>query len=64
MLKENNISYTKKESAAEGYTDYWFDMDNRDKHFTKEWYKCSKHQREIIKDEIFNWDGRKCFTIS
>ena len=25
--------------------------------FPSEWYECSKHQLEIIVDEVKNWDG-------
>ena len=25
--------------------------------FTKDWYDCNQHQREIIADEVLNWDG-------
>src|SRR5574344_1391278 len=46
-----------KESAAEGYTDFYITAPFRAKHFPVEWYKCNKHQKEIIMDEVLQWDS-------
>lgn len=57
LFNNCNISYTEKESAEKGYTDYYAIVPFRAKHFPKEWYNCSKHQFEIIADEALYWDS-------
>ena len=57
LLKDANIEYSKHKSVIEGYYDYYFNAPRKEKHYTKEWYNCNKHQREIIADEVLNWDG-------
>lgn len=57
LFKNCNLQYRERESVAEGYSDFYIDAPMRCKHFPDEWYQCSKHQLEIIADEVFNWDG-------
>ena len=57
LLDRLQHNYVKKESSCKGYHDFYVQTDSRDKHFPKEWYQCSKHQMEVIKDEILHWDG-------
>ena len=57
MLLENcNIDY-KEEDGINGYTVYKFYAPIRMKKFNADWYDCTKHQIEIIIDEIVKWDG-------
>lgn len=56
LLKINNLEY-KEKVKENGYSIFSFTMDNRDKHFPLDWYKCSKFQLEVIKDEVVYWDG-------
>ena len=60
LLKLNNIIYKKSESSIKGYHRYWFDAPFHCKTYPKEWYNCSKHQLEVIANEVMNWDG--CYT--
>ena len=57
LLNNANIPYEKKESACKGYFDYYFNAPRKEKVFSKEWYFCNKHQREIVADEVLHWDG-------
>lgn len=68
LLNKLNIKYNISKSAAVGYHDYYFTAPFREKHFSKEWYECSTHQKEIIMDEIMFWDGfnskNNCYATS
>lgn len=57
IFKEAGLDYKESISAAEGYTDFYIDAPVRTKTFTKEWYKCTQHQLQIICDNILFWDG-------
>jgi len=52
-----NSSYKIVDSAADGYTDFYIDVLFRAKHFPTDWYNCSKHQLQVIADEVMFWDG-------
>lgn len=57
IFKEAGLDHKESISAAEGYTDFYIDAPVRTKTFTKEWYKCTQHQLQIICDNILFWDG-------
>ena len=57
LLRKLQIPYKKKKSTAEGYHVYDFHAPYIGKHYIKDWYHCSRHQREIIADEVMKWDG-------
>lgn len=57
LLNLLNLPYKKMKSTSEGYHWYYFYPPLVEKHFPKEWYNCSKHQLEIIADEVMKWDG-------
>lgn len=57
LLNSLNMPYEKVKSTAEGYHWYYFYPPLIERHFSKEWYNCSKHQLEIIADEVMKWDG-------
>lgn len=57
LLNTLNISYREYKSANKGYTDYYFDVPFREKHYPAGWYKCNKEQLETIADEVVYWDG-------
>ena len=44
-------------SKSKPYDDFYITSPRIEKIFTSYWYDCSKHQLEIIADEILNWDG-------
>lgn len=56
LLSLNSIDYNEK-ITDNGYSVFTFLMDNRDKNFPIDWYNGTKHQFEIIKDEVIHWDG-------
>lgn len=60
LCKEANVELIEKQSAADGYTDFYITTPFRSKQFPSDWYNCNKEQLEIIFDEIFYWDG--CYT--
>lgn len=60
LLDKLQISYKKKASTVDGYHVYNFYAPFIGKHYIKDWYHCSKHQREIIADEVMKWDGNYC----
>lgn len=57
LFKATNRAYKETQSATEGYTDFYVNVPFRCKHFPKEWYNCSRHQMEIIADEVLYWDS-------
>ena len=57
LFAEGGVEYKESRSAAEGYTDFFVYAPIRTKVFTKEWYKASQHQLQIICDNILFWDG-------
>lgn len=44
-------------NGSDGYTTYCFYVDFKEKEFESYWYKASKHQMEVICDEVLKWDG-------
>lgn len=54
LLKDR---WHKEYKRKNGYSVFMFYAPRREKEFTAFWYGCSYHQLEIIKDEVFNWDG-------
>lgn len=52
-----NVEWRRAESAAEGYDDYYVNVSFRAKHYPEEWYNCTKHQLQVIADEVMFWDG-------
>ena len=54
LLKGVNYKEYKK---SNGYSEFRFYAPRREKEFSSYWYGCSHKQLEIIKDEVFNWDG-------
>lgn len=67
LLSRSNIEYTER-FDSDGYYNIKFypPIHGRQKVFPKEWYKCTKHQFEVICSEIFLWDGyaKKCNQYS
>lgn len=57
LLEKNNIKY-KRFEHKDNYSLFAFYMDNKDKHFTWDWFLNSSYsQKEIIFDELRYWDG-------
>ena len=56
LINNLNIKYEVKD-WNDGYKNYFVYLPCRFKIFPKEWYKCSKHQLEIIAEEVMYWDG-------
>ena len=57
LLEKNNIEY-KRFEYKDNYSLFSFHMDNKDKHFTWDWFLNSSYsQKEIIFDELRYWDG-------
>lgn len=54
LLKDVNYKEYKKNN---GYSEFRFYAPRKEKEFTDYWYNCSNEQLQIIKDEIFYWDG-------
>lgn len=69
ILDEANIPY-KETMKKNGYKLIVFQAPRREKAFTSHWYDCSKHQLQLICDNILQWDGhidsvgRKQFSSS
>lgn len=64
LFQENKMKWKEKESANEGYTDFYIEAPLRTKEFTSEWYNCNNHQLKIVCDNILFWDGNKNTTIN
>lgn len=62
LFTEANIEWREKESAKEGYTDFYIQAPRREKEFTEYWYNCSNEQLQIICDNIIFWDGSENYT--
>lgn len=62
LFKECNLEYREKPSAAKGYTDFYIQAPKREKEFLPYWYNCSRHQMEIVCDEVIFWDGYTNYT--
>lgn len=64
LFQQAKIKWREIESAATGYTDLYIEAPMRVKEFTPEWYQCTKHQFQIICEEIMFWDGNISQTKS
>lgn len=62
LFKECNLEYKENPSAAQGYTDFYIQAPKREKEFLPYWYNCSRHQMEIVCDEVIFWDGHINYT--
>lgn len=62
LFKELNTEWREKESACEGYTDFYITAPRREKEFTEYWYNCTQHQLQVICDNIIQWDGNIDYT--
>ena len=57
LFKKNKINYKLNINKETGYYNFYANIPNAEKHFSKKWYNCSKEQMKIILDEICYWDG-------
>lgn len=57
LFREGGVEWNESKSAAPGYTDFYFYAPLRAKVFSKEWYKASREQLQVICDNILFWDG-------
>ena len=58
LLEHAGIEYTVRYDNRSYYNiKFYPPIPGKVKTFPSEWYNCSKHQMEVILDEIFNWDG-------
>ena len=57
LFKKNKIDYKLKINKETGYYNFYANIPNAEKHFSKKWYNCSKEQMKVILDEICYWDG-------
>lgn len=59
LLKNADIEYEEKKwnNKDKDYINFIFYAPARIKMIPSEWYNCSKHQLEIIADELQYWDG-------
>lgn len=69
LFKESNLQWREKESAAEGYTDFYIYAPRKEKEFLSYWYNCTQKQLQIVCDNILQWDGsiignRKTFSTT
>lgn len=67
IFYEAGLEWREKESATEGYTDFYIYAPRKEKIFGADWYNCTQHQLEVICDNILQWDGsvvqgRKTFS--
>ena len=62
VFTEACVEWREAESATEGYTDFYINAPIRTKEFGKEWYSCSKHQLEVICENIMFWYGSENTT--
>jgi co-chaperonin GroES (HSP10) len=58
LLERAGIEYTVRYDDQSYYhIKFYPPIPGKVKTFPTEWYNCSKHQMEVILDEVFNWDG-------
>lgn len=57
IIKSNNLEYDIKTFDNDDHVNIYVYLPFRIKNFPKEWYQCSKHQLEIIAEEVMFWDG-------
>lgn len=58
LLNDCDIDYTYRYSDTTCYHNISFEPPILCKHYPKDWYNCSKHQFNVIADEVMFWDGR------
>lgn len=56
ILKEWGGQYIQHD-YADGYSRFSFVPPRMEKEFTSEWYQCSRHQLQLICDNVLKWDG-------
>ena len=56
VLKEAGIEYT-EHSKTGGYVTFRFKAPRVEKSFGSFWYRCSKHQLEVVCENVLKWDG-------
>ena len=58
LINSLNLNYEVKDwDSDKSYKNYLVYLPYRFKVFPKEWYNCSKHQLEVIAEEVMYWDG-------
>lgn len=57
IIKELSLDYEIKTFANDDHVNVYVYLPYRIKEFPKDWYNCSKHQLEIIAEEVMYWDG-------
>ncbi len=57
ILKSLSLDYEIKNYKNDDHVNIYVSLPYRIKEFPKDWYNCSKHQFEIIADEVMYWDG-------
>lgn len=58
LLERAGIEYvTRYDNQSYYNVKFYPPIPGKVKTFPTEWYNCSKHQMEVILDELFNWDG-------
>lgn len=57
LIKDNELEYEIKTFNNDDHVNIYVYLPFRIREFPTEWYNCSKHQLEIIADEVMKWDG-------
>lgn len=57
IIKNLNLDYEISTFENDDHVNIYVNLPFRIKEFPKEWYSCSKHQLEIIADEVMYWDA-------
>lgn len=58
LLRDANIEFFwQNPNRKDGDLSFWFIPPLSTKEFTHDWYRCNRHQMEVIADEIIRWDG-------
>ena len=57
LIKDNELEYEIKTFNNDDHVNIYVYLPFRMREFPTEWYNCSKHQLEIIADEVMKWDG-------
>ncbi len=57
IIKDLKLDFEIKTFENDDHVNIYVYLPYRIKEFPKEWYNCSKHQLEIIAEEVMYWDG-------
>lgn len=57
LIKGLKLDYEIKTFENDDHVNIYVYLPYRIKEFPKEWYNCSRHQLEIIAEEVMYWDG-------